>query len=224
VCKEDLPSDFQPDDVLSAPDSPKNSPLTLRVPVTITVTPALLGPQGADTPDKKPCWHLMPDNAQRFVEQSSTATRIGYRGNGWLYRVELDAKVPAGTVSPDTYIKSAPRADFPFSTCRKATIEVVWWNELQEALINNAFKLDYHYLSFNITIADPLHLGATALPRAGTVKLKPLCGPSSVTKSDTGSPISDSAQELLKQIKSVKDSQSGKSADSSKSTDKKKTG
>jgi hypothetical protein len=211
--------------------------------VTITLSPALFQPQGSADPDKKPCWHLLPSNAQRFVEHSSAAKLTGYRGNGWLYRIELDPKIQSGATSPDTYFAAAPagtldqltksstpnasdtRADFPYSTCRKATIEVIWWNELQEALTINATTPDYHYLSFNITIADPQHLGATALPRAGSIKFKPLCGPSSVTKTDTGSPLSDSAQELLKQIKAVKDAQSGKSSDSTtKGTGNKKTG
>jgi len=230
VCKSDFPQDFQSGGLLTAPEpseDKKTKAFELILPITITLGPDEIGTQATDTPDKAACWHLLPANSQLFTAQSSELPDPGYRGSGWLYRIRLGA-VAKFSIPADAYFAPKPeagsatnvatadtgsalRTDFPYSTCRKATIDIVWWSELEEAMKTDSKKPRYNYRSIATTIADPLNLGATPLPKAGTIKFKSLCGSPSVTKSsDSTSLIGDAGQEVLKQIKSVKDSQKSK--------------
>jgi hypothetical protein len=195
--------------------------LTLVLPVTILLDDALVpnGDAQMNTPDKEPCWHLLPQHQLAFVRRQSGESEAQYSGNGWLYRVRLDDKPAQNSQPVDIYFGpnavSASKADFPYSTCRKASFDIIWWRELQVAMSGNPTAPKYTYLSYSITVADPTNVGAAPLPKTGDIQFHTLCGVTTTFSKDSNPSLGSTIDEALKQIKAVQDAEKKPAAASS---------
>jgi len=207
----------QPDGKASpAIDRPTNLSLWLPVSISLNDTLADNG-QDRTTPDGGQCWHLLPKMTGTFQVKNSSVVPPGsnaapvdpdapapYTGTGWLYRIRLDQKVAVGAQDPDSYFGGAtsdPKSSFPYSTCHKAHLDIVWWHELTLGA--------YQYLSMPIVVADPKHIGAAGLPIAGDISLHSLCGVTVTSTASTNPSLDETVNAVLAAVKTIKDAQNG---------------
>ncbi len=208
VCSGDKPKEAG----LSNPNKPE-----LIVPVTITLGEALAGE--TNTPDGKECWRLLPKSLPGFQKVvSKEKGKDGEDGgSGWLYRVRRGPIPPKAQSAIDFFgqkgLWGGPKAlnTFPFSVCRDANLDIVWWDELQQALnrkrSDEKTPITYNYKTMSITIADPTQVGVAPLPKAGDIDLHTLCGASTTTRADTNPKLGETIDAALKTIKQIKDAQ-----------------
>ena len=141
---------------------------------------------------------------QSIVDQAvDPDAETPYSGYGWLYRIRLDKKTAINSQAPDDYFGAAPdvKTSFPYSTCRKAHFDIVWWEALK--------KEKYQYLSMPIMVADPTHIGVAGLPVAGDISLHTLCGATVTSAASDNPSLDQTVNAVLATVKTIKDTQSG---------------
>jgi hypothetical protein len=117
----------------------------------------------------------------------SKAARKDLRpGDGWLYRIvakdpdltkpPMPADVPVSDYFGNTAVTNNPRSDFPYSSCRKVTLQITWWSELENAIQNNPTQPNPNVLTYDVTIADPRFVSIANLKKGGVLNFRPDCG------------------------------------------------
>lgn len=164
-------------------------PVTISVPATSLPLAPKSQLTAVDLPStiKSACWHVLPNggllgSAQEIDQAASTAPRTKLSaGDGWLYRVvENDgtdpSSAPAGTIPVQNYFNGKSRQDFPYSSCRSATLQITWWQELANAVSASPTKPKPRILPFQVNIADPNYVSPALLTKGGAINFKPDCG------------------------------------------------
>lgn len=142
----------------------------------------------ASTPNA--CWHTLPNKVSGGaipISQvgSKTSRENLLPGDGWLYRiVAKDADLtkppsPADVPVADYFgisFNKNPRSDFPYSSCRKVTLQIIWWKELADAINGNAAQPNPNILPYDVTISDPRFVSIADVKKGGAVNFRPDCG------------------------------------------------
>jgi hypothetical protein len=155
------------------PSTVNRPTLSLVLPVNVSLSDS----ENTDT-DNRECWHLLgvhpPTSSKNAISPSG--------GNGWLYRMALGTQ-PFGAEDFQTYFNSAndasnPKHDFPYTACRDAELDLVWWQTAQLGMPNVGAqtKPTFEYKSYPLTVADPAIVQVAALPKTGAVTLGSVCG------------------------------------------------
>lgn len=143
----------------------------------------------------KACWKFLPNSkyiSQAFPVRNQTRSgpspmkALG-KGDGWLYRFVAEndvSEMPMGAhEKAEDYFGASKgaRQDFPFSSCRKIEIQIVWWKELEEA-ISEADKTSLNtapnprVINFDLVVADPTWVSVAPMRKGGVINFKKSCG------------------------------------------------
>ena len=153
-------------------------------------------PVVAGTPNA--CWHTLPNKiAGGPTAISQTGSKPIRRnllpGDGWLYRiVAKDADLTKRPTSADVSVAdyfganfaTNPRHDFPYSSCRKVTLQIIWWAALEDAIESNPAQPNPNILPYDVTIADPRFVSIADVTKGGVVNFRPDCGANVTTAPD----------------------------------------
>jgi len=135
------------------------------------------------------CWHVLPNmvgSARPINSIGAKAPRTNLAaGDGWLYRVvaaDTDLTIaPPGSAAAavDAYFATSPRQDFPYSSCRKVTLQITWWQELATAIAKakaSGTATNPGILTYDVSVADPRFVAIAHLKKGGAVNFRPDCG------------------------------------------------
>ena len=71
------------------------------------------------------------------------------------------------------------RQDFPYSACRKVTLQVTWWKELADAIKQkneNNTNPTINVVTFDTIVADPDYVYLAKVKKGGVINFKADCG------------------------------------------------
>jgi hypothetical protein len=198
----------QPVDLTNLESNSKLTP-AIYLPLTIKGTDSrpFAPTLNVDPPTSSTCWHSLP-NAQSLGsavpvvvgDSPVDAQRQPQPGDGWLYRfVAMDdpTKQPSGATTMDMFLSSKDQSHgFPYSSCRKVTIEVTWWKELNDAITAANPPVGVpkpRVLAFEASVADPGYVYIASVEKGGVINFKPDCGAIVSTTIDTSNVAAISA-------------------------------
>jgi hypothetical protein len=150
-----------------------------------------------DPPSKTPagCWHAVPNATAIGVPrpvgtQAAQGMRGAVAGDGWLYRlVARDSDptaAPAGAMTTDEFFNGKSRQEFPYSACRKVTMQVTWWKELEDAIAGaNGGRPQPKVVTFDTVVADPKYVAIAYVRKGGAINFKADCGATVLMDADT---------------------------------------
>jgi len=197
----------EPVNISSASTTTLNTPF-LYLPLTINAKDArpLLDPKKnivlpTETPSEG-CWHTLPNTGHLGEVSTPLAVdaippnnpRAPVDGDGWLYRLvatDGDDKLPEGAIKTADYFGSPDgRHDFPYSACRKVTLQVTWWKELSNAIKDAGISETPkpRVVTFQAVIADPDYVFEAKVKKGGVINFKPDCGANVSTTVDASDP------------------------------------
>jgi hypothetical protein len=144
------------------------------------------------------------------------------RNQGWWYKLVLSGTSPDKNLAPsappwnssiqtDAFFKKYAldsgdsTAAFPFSACRRASLHLK--HNASAAGPGMDVSDD---VTFDLMVADPDYIETLALPPKGKIKMHTVCGADLLTESATVINAWGILEEMMKQVKAVKDQQKGK--------------
>jgi len=171
----------------------------IQFPIVLKPMPEQLAQASEDTQLSLPkdiptaCWRMLPNTIALGIPTALSATsqttgRHPSSGDGWLYRfVASDnlAQAPKGAEpAADFFAGKDPHSaqEFPYSSCRKTTLQVVWWSELNDAITNGGAP---RVLKYNLNVADPRFVNTAQVKKGGVINFKSDCGANVSTTPDT---------------------------------------
>jgi hypothetical protein len=175
----------------------------IQFPIVLKPTPEQLAPASENTKLSSPkdvpaaCWRMLPNTIALAIPTalatSDNTNRPASSGDGWLFRFVASDDVtqaPKGTESAADFFTgkdSQSAQEFPYSSCRKTTLQVVWWNELNDAIAHGGAP---RVLKYTLNVADPRFVNTAQVKKGGVINFKSDCGANvSITPDTSTGPI-----------------------------------
>lgn len=196
------------------------SSLTLKLPVTVSLTPDSLSlnhdPLGYKTKETQPCWHALPVLPTGWA---SAPGSIAPQTSGWLYRIVAAEPPPSqfGTETIADFLTTigdttSPTSidSLPVTPCQKASVELIWYADAEKSLemtfaanpspkvkdIRAANVIVPFAASLPFDVANPFYVQPIDAPKGGSLNFGPVCG-GSISYQATATTVSDYASAAI---------------------------
>ena len=140
-------------------------------------------PAEADFKTGSACWHSLPNTlflGQAVVINPSSGQAPKQRqpqsGDG------NDPNRPKGTLATGTYFAqpAVDRHDFPYTSCKKAIMQVTWWKDLYDHInTKDNTTSTFRYARFTTVVANSRYVTVADVSKGGAIDFKSIAAPSS---------------------------------------------